>query len=249
MSSKRNSEEKTPRGSLSRRGFMRGVGVGSGALGSGVLLSEAEAQSAAAVAGPGAVPITFTSTENRQPHRRTARHAARRPAQSPRPDRRQARLRPRHLRRLHRHHQRQGRLRLHRPGHRRPGQEDRDHRGPLRAGQACTRYRRRSSRTTPSSAATARPASSWPPRVSSTSIPTPPSKRWRRASAAISAAAAPTWACARPCWKPPRTDEGRTTMPDYSWPPMDERKVIGKPHQAPATDSQKSPAGPSTPPT
>jgi xanthine dehydrogenase YagT iron-sulfur-binding subunit len=38
---------------------MRGVGIGSGALGSGVLSPEAEAQSAAAVAGPGPVPITL----------------------------------------------------------------------------------------------------------------------------------------------------------------------------------------------
>ena len=59
MSSKRNSEEKTPRGSLSRRGFMRGVGIGSGALGGGVLSPEAEAQSAAGVAGPGPVPISL----------------------------------------------------------------------------------------------------------------------------------------------------------------------------------------------
>ena len=37
-----------------------------------------------------------------------------------------------------------------------------------------------------------------------TRIPTPPWKRSSTAWAAISAAAAPTWASAKPCWKPPR---------------------------------------------
>jgi xanthine dehydrogenase YagT iron-sulfur-binding subunit len=46
---------------FSRRGFMRGVGIGSGALGSGLLEREATAAPpAAAVAGPDAVPITLT---------------------------------------------------------------------------------------------------------------------------------------------------------------------------------------------
>ncbi len=50
-----------PRGSVSRRGFMRGVGIGSGMVGTAVLDQEALAQAPAGgnVAGPGAVPITL----------------------------------------------------------------------------------------------------------------------------------------------------------------------------------------------
>jgi xanthine dehydrogenase YagT iron-sulfur-binding subunit len=45
---------------VSRRGFIRGVGLGSGALGAGVLERDAEAQAPAAkVVGPGPVPITL----------------------------------------------------------------------------------------------------------------------------------------------------------------------------------------------
>ena len=48
------------KGGVSRRGFIRGVGVGSGALGAGVLPTEALAQKpAAAVVGPGEVAITL----------------------------------------------------------------------------------------------------------------------------------------------------------------------------------------------
>jgi xanthine dehydrogenase YagT iron-sulfur-binding subunit len=48
-----------PKTGFSRRGFIRGVGIGSGALG-GALLEEAPAVAAPAnVAGPGAVPITL----------------------------------------------------------------------------------------------------------------------------------------------------------------------------------------------
>ena len=50
--------------------------------------------------------------------------------------RRQARVRPRHLRGLHRHYGRQVGLQLHRAGHRRARQEHRDHRGPGRAGNS-----------------------------------------------------------------------------------------------------------------
>ena len=57
MSSKK--EPGSPKNGVSRRGFIRGVGVGSGALGTG-LLQEAEAQTQQAkVVGPGAVPITL----------------------------------------------------------------------------------------------------------------------------------------------------------------------------------------------
>ena len=51
--------EKPKRG-FSRRGFIRGVGIGSGALGTGLLEKEAEAAPAPAdVLGPGAVPVTL----------------------------------------------------------------------------------------------------------------------------------------------------------------------------------------------
>jgi xanthine dehydrogenase YagT iron-sulfur-binding subunit len=51
--------EKPKRG-FSRRGFIRGVGIGSGALGTGLLEKEAEAAPApAGVLGPGAVPVTL----------------------------------------------------------------------------------------------------------------------------------------------------------------------------------------------
>jgi xanthine dehydrogenase YagT iron-sulfur-binding subunit len=53
-------EEATTRAGLSRRGFIRGVGLGSGALGAGVLEREAAAQAPGAqVAGPGAAPVTL----------------------------------------------------------------------------------------------------------------------------------------------------------------------------------------------
>jgi len=58
-----------PKSEFSRRGFIRGVGLGGGALGTGILETEAlaEPQSAAAVVGPGEVPITLTI--NGKPHK------------------------------------------------------------------------------------------------------------------------------------------------------------------------------------
>jgi len=49
------------RAGVSRRGFIRGVGIGGGALGTGVLEKEASAepQASGRSAGPGAVPITL----------------------------------------------------------------------------------------------------------------------------------------------------------------------------------------------
>ena len=45
---------------VSRRGFIRGVGLGGGAIGTGILEPEAAAQPAGGkVAGPGAVPVTL----------------------------------------------------------------------------------------------------------------------------------------------------------------------------------------------
>jgi xanthine dehydrogenase YagT iron-sulfur-binding subunit len=50
---------KKPRNGFSRRGFMRGVGISTGALGSGLLETAAHAAPAGSVAGPGAVPVTL----------------------------------------------------------------------------------------------------------------------------------------------------------------------------------------------
>jgi len=60
VSSKKDSELPVkPKTGFSRRGFMSGVGLGGGALGTGLLENEATAAPAPAVAGPGAVPITL----------------------------------------------------------------------------------------------------------------------------------------------------------------------------------------------
>src|SRR5436309_15975727 len=61
VSSKKDSEPtQNAKSRFSRRGFLGGMGVGTGALGTGLLEREAEAAPAAAnVAGPGAVPITL----------------------------------------------------------------------------------------------------------------------------------------------------------------------------------------------
>jgi xanthine dehydrogenase YagT iron-sulfur-binding subunit len=59
VSSKKDSELAQPAKSrFSRRGFLGGMGVGTGALGTGLLEREAEA-APAGVSGPGAVPITL----------------------------------------------------------------------------------------------------------------------------------------------------------------------------------------------
>ncbi len=60
MSSKRDPDApKKPGNGFSRRGFMRGVGISTGALGSGLLETAAHAAPAGSVAGPGAVPVTL----------------------------------------------------------------------------------------------------------------------------------------------------------------------------------------------
>jgi len=48
-----------PKSGFSRRGFIRGVGIGSGALSTGLLQKEAAAAPPTAVLGPGPVPITI----------------------------------------------------------------------------------------------------------------------------------------------------------------------------------------------
>ena len=53
-------DNEKPTSGFSRRGFLRGVGISSGALGTGLLEGQAEAQTPGArVAGPAAVPITL----------------------------------------------------------------------------------------------------------------------------------------------------------------------------------------------
>jgi len=61
VSSKKEPEvQPEPKAGFSRRGFLRGVGIGGGALGTGLLEQQAEAQTAANVVGPGEVSITLT---------------------------------------------------------------------------------------------------------------------------------------------------------------------------------------------
>jgi xanthine dehydrogenase YagT iron-sulfur-binding subunit len=48
-----------PKNGFSRRGFIRGVGISTGALGSGLLETAAVAEPAGGTAGPGAVPVTL----------------------------------------------------------------------------------------------------------------------------------------------------------------------------------------------
>jgi len=48
-----------PKNGFSRRGFIRGVGISTGALGSGLLETAALAEPAGGMAGPGAVPVTL----------------------------------------------------------------------------------------------------------------------------------------------------------------------------------------------
>jgi xanthine dehydrogenase YagT iron-sulfur-binding subunit len=61
VSSKKDPDNQQPKSGFSRRGFIRGIGIGGGAIGSGILETEAQAQSQAAgkVMGPGAVPVTL----------------------------------------------------------------------------------------------------------------------------------------------------------------------------------------------
>jgi xanthine dehydrogenase YagT iron-sulfur-binding subunit len=75
-------KKKKPKSDFSRRGFLQGVGISSGALTTGILETEADAQSVAKVAGPGEVPITLqingkpyrTSVEPRSTLLDTLRH-------------------------------------------------------------------------------------------------------------------------------------------------------------------------------
>ena len=59
MSSTKDPENKKAKDGFSRRGFLGGVGVGGGALSTGLLDSPAQAQTSGKVAGPSAVPITL----------------------------------------------------------------------------------------------------------------------------------------------------------------------------------------------
>ena len=60
MSSKKDPDAPgKPKNGFSRRGFIRGVGISTGALGSGLLETAALAEPAGGTAGPGAVPVTL----------------------------------------------------------------------------------------------------------------------------------------------------------------------------------------------
>ena len=60
MSSPKDETRKKRKPAFSRRGFLQGLGVGTGAIGAGVLENTAEAQTVpAGVVGPAAVPITL----------------------------------------------------------------------------------------------------------------------------------------------------------------------------------------------
>jgi len=83
VSSKLETEKpKKRKSNFSRRGFLQGVGITSGALTTGILETEAEAQTGAKIAGPGEVPITLqingkpyrTSVEPRATLLDTLRH-------------------------------------------------------------------------------------------------------------------------------------------------------------------------------
>ena len=68
MSSKKEVETPDkPRWNVSRRGFIRGVGLGGGALGALEEEAQAEPQPAAKVLGPG--PVAITLTVNGKPHK------------------------------------------------------------------------------------------------------------------------------------------------------------------------------------
>ncbi len=83
MSSKLEPDKpKKRKSNFSRRGFLQGVGITSGALTTGILETEAEAQTGAKITGPGEVPITLqingkpyrTSVEPRTTLLDTLRH-------------------------------------------------------------------------------------------------------------------------------------------------------------------------------
>ncbi len=70
MSSRKEPEPAPVSGSgVSRRGFVRSVGLGGGAIGAGVLERTAEAQQTGDAAGPGPVPVTLLV--NGKPHKLT----------------------------------------------------------------------------------------------------------------------------------------------------------------------------------
>ena len=162
-------------------GVLHGGGRGRHRGGDARRAHAASATPPAAEAGEPA-KITLRSTAAPTPAAgRAALDAALRPAREARPDRHQGRLRARRVRRLHGPHRRHPPLRLH--DARAGGRGARDHhpRGPDGRRGARRRSSRRSSRRTPSSAATARPARSWPPR--GCCAPTP-SRRSRRSAPA-----------------------------------------------------------------
>jgi xanthine dehydrogenase YagT iron-sulfur-binding subunit len=69
VSSRNDSETPRKRSGFSRRGFVQGVGIGGGAVSTGLLAPDAQAQSAPAGVVSGEVPITLTI--NGKPHKAT----------------------------------------------------------------------------------------------------------------------------------------------------------------------------------
>jgi len=69
LSSKKEPQAGKPKADFSRRGFLRGAGIGGGVLGTGLLEPEAQAepQASPAMLGPGEIPITLTI--NGKPHK------------------------------------------------------------------------------------------------------------------------------------------------------------------------------------
>ena len=67
MSEKKEPQVPKEKVDFSRRGFLKGVGIGGGVLSTGLLEPEAEAASTAKVEGPNAVPVTLNI--NGKPHR------------------------------------------------------------------------------------------------------------------------------------------------------------------------------------
>ena len=151
--------------------------------------------------GAGPVPVRLRiNNKALRPQARAAHDAARRPARPARADRRQARLRPRHLRRLHGAPRRQGGLRLQPCS---PSTPSASRSGPSRASAGRSELhpcRRPSSSTTPSSAASARPGFVMAAKALLDAHPKPDARRMSiTGSPATSAAAAPMRACAGRC--------------------------------------------------
>src|SRR5947209_7836961 len=79
-----------------------------------------------------------------------------------------------------------------------------------------------------SNAVSAHPVLSSPVKRFWINIRTRRPNKYRRDWAAISAAAAPTWAFARRWRRPPNRRQEGSEMAEYKWPEADKRSLIGK---------------------